>query len=159
MAAVLFFRSYPVKTIVSVGSVGRRAVVCSAGLAMLALVAGCGGGGGAEGGRPRASASGKVSFDGKPVPAGFVVFTHTESGSTSECPITEGEYESESGKGPIVGDNTVAVTALDKVDGNPLFGGSKPTSVKVEAGGYTGDFNIAAADVSPAAERQMEDEK
>jgi hypothetical protein len=138
-------------------STRRRMLATVAMSCMLVATAGCGGGGGADG-KPRASASGKAMFDGKPIPAGFVVFTHNESGTMASCPISEGEYASVSGQGPLIGANTISVSALDKVDGQPLFGGGKTMEVNVETSGYTGDVTLAADDVMPAAAVDVDEE-
>lgn len=135
---------------------GRIAALIAVPLVALA-VSGCGGGGGPEG-KARASASGKVVFDGKPIPAGHVLFTHTDSGTMAICPISDGEYSSVSGEGPLVGANTVSVSALDKPDGQPLFGAGKAMQVTVEASGYTGDITLAADDVSAAPKVETDEE-
>lgn len=128
-------------------------------LIVFGLLVGCGGGEKPKPGRERVSASGKVTFDGAPVPAGFVVFNHKESGTPVNCPISEGEYESVSGEGPIVGANMVTVTALDKAEGGQaLFGGMTPKEVAVEAGGYTGDFAFTKDEVTPAAKNEVDEE-
>ncbi len=137
-------------------NVCRRMMSCVAMSFLLLTLAGCGGGG--SDGKPRASASGKAMFDGKPIPAGFVVFTHKDSGTVASCPISEGEYSSVSGEGPLIGANTVTISALDKVDGQPLFGGGKTIEVNVEASGYTGDVTVAADEVLPAATVDVDEE-
>ena len=139
------------------GVVGRRVITATALYLAVFAVSGCGGSDGKPS-KPRATASGKATFDGKPIPAGFVTFIHKESGTSASCPISEGEYESVSGEGPLIGDNAVTVSALDKVDGQPLFGGGKPMDVKVEASGYTGDVTLTAEDVKPVAAIEVDDE-
>jgi hypothetical protein len=125
-------------------------------LALLLVVAGCGGGGGdgKVAGGARADASGKVTYDGKPVPAGSVVFRHKESGTVVECPISDGEYENVSGLGPVIGDNSVGVTGLDKSgeDAKPLWTGPWAKEVKIEASGYKEDLTILATEVKPYVE-------
>jgi len=133
-----------------------RGVAAFAVCITLLAVSGCGGG--ADDAKERASASGKVSFDGKPVPAGNVVFMHTASGTMAMCPISEGEYSSVRNEGPLLGANTVTVSALDKADGQPLFGGGKSFEVDVAASGYTGDFALTAEDVMPAAPVNVDEE-
>jgi len=145
-----------VKSIFS-GVAGGRAIAAAAVLFAVFVVSGCGASDGKPS-KPRASASGKAIFDGKPIPAGYVTFIHKESGTAATCPITEGEYESLSGEGPLIGDNSVTVSALDKVDGQPLFGGGKPMDAKVEASGYTGDITLAADDVKPATPIEVDEE-
>ena len=139
------------------GSVGAgRAMAAFAVTLTLLATTGCGGG--ASDGKERASASGKAVFDGKPIPAGHVVFTHVASGTVSMCPISEGEYSSVSGEGPLLGPNTVTVTALDKPDGQPLFGGSKSSEVDVTSAGYKGDITLAAEDVTAAPVVETDEE-
>jgi hypothetical protein len=136
----------------SVTSMGR---VCLT-VALLFVVAGCGGGGGdgKVAGGARADAAGKVTYDGKPVPAGNVIFRHKDSGTVVECPISDGEYENASGLGPVIGDNTVGVTGLDKAgeDAKPLWTGPWGKEVKIEAGGYKEDLTILATEVKPYVE-------
>ncbi|MFN8709872.1 MAG: hypothetical protein ACK50J_24635 [Planctomyces sp.] len=128
-------------------------------LIVFGLLVGCGGAEKPKPGRERVSASGKVTFDGAPVPAGFVVFNHNESGTPVSCPISDGAYESVSGEGPIVGANMVTVTALDKAEGGQaLFGGMTAKEVTVEAGGYTGDFAFTKEEVTPAAKNEVDEE-
>jgi hypothetical protein len=136
---------------------GSRRVIAAFTVSMTLLAAvGCGGG--ASDAKDRASASGKAVFDGKPIPAGHVVFTHNESGTTANCPISEGEYSSVSGEGPLLGANTVTVSALDGPDGKPLFGGGKSFEADVASSGYAGDFTLAAEDVTEAAPILVDEE-
>ena len=74
--------------------------------AAFSAILGCGGGADVPPGRERVSASGKVTFDGNPVPAGGVSFMHKESGNTGYCTIVNGAYTEEDGQGPVVGENT-----------------------------------------------------
>ena len=119
------------------------------GCATFFAIIGCGGDT-ALPGRDRVSASGKVLFDGKPVPAGGVSFLHKASGNTGYCPITNGEYEEEDGQGPVVGENTMTVVGLEMVDGNPLWGGNYSKEVVIGKDGFKEDMTIMAADVQPA---------
>ena len=139
------------------GVVGGQVIAAIAVFFAVVAVSGCGGSDGKPT-KPRASASGKAIFDGKPIPAGHVAFHHKETGTVATCPISEGEYESVSGEGPLIGPNAVTVSALDKVDGQPLFGGGKPMDVKVEASGYTGDVTLTADDVKPATIPDVDEE-
>jgi hypothetical protein len=60
-------------------------LLCSLGL----VLAGCGGGS-----DPRATVKGKVSLDGKPVPAGKVVFQSEAGDKTAFADIVDGAYSS-----------------------------------------------------------------
>jgi len=133
---------------------GRIIAAFAVSITLLAAV-GCGGG--ASDAKERGSASGKAVFDGKPIPAGYVVFTHKESGTMAMCPISEGEYSSVRGEGPLLGANTVTVSALDGPDGQPLFGAGKSIEVDVTSAGYTGDITLAAEDVTAAQARIADD--
>jgi hypothetical protein len=119
--------------------------------AAFSAILGCGGGADVPPGRERVSASGKVTFDGNPVPAGGVSFMHKESGNTGYCTIVNGAYTEEDGQGPVVGENTMSVTGLEMVDGKPLWGGNFSKDVVIGADGFKEDMAILSADVQPPA--------
>ena len=100
-------------------------------------------------GPERATASGKVEFDGKPVPAGSVSFIHKESGNMSSCMITNGVYTSEVNEGPVLGENTLSVSGYAVIDGKPLWGGVYSKMVTVAKDGFNEDFSITPAEVKP----------
>ena len=101
-------------------------------LAGLATLAGCGGGGAAPNPKlPRVAASGKVDFDGAPIPAGSVVFYHIASGTPAIGEISECEYTVSASEGPVVGENSIAVTGLDKPEGAPLWTGKWSKTVTI----------------------------
>ena len=125
-----------------------NSVVLLLACAAFSAVIGCGGESVPEG-RERMSASGKVTFDGNPVPAGGVSFMHKESGNNGYCMIVDGAYTEEDGKGPVVGENTVTVTGLDMVDGKPLWSGSYSKDVTITKDGFNEDFAIVSSDVQP----------
>jgi hypothetical protein len=112
------------------------------------VIMGCGGEA-VRPGRERVRASGKVSFDGTPVPAGGVSFQHKQSGNSGYCPIVDGVYQEEDGQGPVVGENTLTVTGLDMVDGKPLWGGIYSKDVTIGQDGFQEDFAISSSDVQP----------
>ena len=114
---------------------------------MIAMI-GCGGET-VRPGRERLRASGKVSFDGTPVPAGGVSFQHKQSGNLGYCPIIDGVYQEEEGQGPVIGENTLTVTGLDMVDGKPLWGGIYSKDVTIGPDGFQEDFAITSSDVQP----------
>ncbi len=63
-------------------------------------------------GRPqRYQLSGKITFDGKPVPAGWIIFT-PESGPGASANIENGRYETPPGFGSIGGMHTIEVVAF-----------------------------------------------
>jgi hypothetical protein len=81
---------------------------------LLALVtlAGCG-----DGGPARFEVSGKVTYDGKPVPAGFIVFIPEDakgnSGPATTAGIEDGQFRTLPGKGTIGGPHIAAVYGFD----------------------------------------------
>jgi len=122
-----------------------RLAVC---LGLAAGLSGCGGG--VEPPETeRVNASGKVEFDGKPVPAGTVSFLHESTGHNAICTISDGTYESTSGKGPNPGKNVVMITAQESAEGNPMWG--QPWKKRVEVGDadFAEDFTIPADQVRP----------
>lgn len=129
-----------------------RAISCAAACLWLAWtcgLSGCGGGSVDAPKTPRVGASGKVTFDGQPVPAGTVTYLHTETGHMAVCLIDGGEYASESGQGPNPGQNTVTIVGLESDEGNPLWGGAWMKQVNVGDGDVTENFEIAKSDVKP----------
>jgi len=132
-----------------------NSVVLLLACAAFSAVIGCGGES-VPAGRERMSASGKVTFEGNPVPAGGVLFMHKESGNNGYCTIVNGAYTEEDGQGPVVGENTVTVTGLDMVDGKPLWGGSYSKDVTITKDGFKEDFAIVAADVQPSDSKYID---
>ena len=96
------------------------ALVAAMGLACAQV--GCGGGGGGPG---RYDLSGTVTFDGKPVPFGQIVFSPDasagNSGPQGAAEILNGKYNT-AGKGTIGGPHVVHITGLP----------SKPTAANEE---------------------------
>lgn len=121
--------------IIAIRPSGWRSVLAAGCCA--AVLVGCGGGGGD--GPPRFRVSGKVTFDGKPVPAGMVYFTpNTEKGNrgpAGSAPIRNGYYDTNSGKGTVGGPHFISVdgfdgnSTVDRPHGNPLFA---PYSIEVD---------------------------
>lgn len=112
------------------------------GASILIGTSGCGAAPAGGNARPQATASGKVTFDGQPVPSGSIAFRHEESGNTAECMISDGAYESESGAGPLIGKNTVSIVGLDGPGGKPLWGGAWSREVDVQGDTFTQDFDV-----------------
>ena len=81
---------------------------------VLGAVAGC-----ARGGRPVGRVSGVVTYGGKPVPTGTVVFMPVESGPPAYGNIgPDGHYELSTfcpGDGAVVGTHKVMITALEQL--------------------------------------------
>jgi len=109
--------------------------------------AGCGGG-------PPYNVSGKVTFDGKPVPLGRIYFDpdprQQNSGPSGYTDIVDGEYDtSRVGKGVSGGPTGVRIQGFKKegVDssgfGPPLFQ-EYTTNVDLPQGASTKDFDVPA---------------
>ena len=100
----------------------RPAIVSGVLLAML-LAPGCGSGGGPG----RLAVSGKVTYQGQPVPAGSVAFepdaSRGGSGPGAVAQIKDGRYHTARGKGPTAGPHRVRITGYDgkpcTIDGTP----------------------------------------
>lgn len=116
----------------------------------LAALSGCGGDP-PEGGKelPRSSASGKVTFDGQPIPAGSVTFMHADSGTYANYPFEDGEYESTSGDGPVIGKNTVIVVGMDQPNGTPMWGGTWSREVEITGDAFEQDFDVKKSETKP----------
>ena len=101
-------------------------------LALLASVAGCGGG---DDGPERFKLSGTVTYDGKPVPTGFVTLIPDiaagNSGPGGGAAIINGRFETSDGKGSVGGPHRIRIVGYsgipthmegeDLPDGVPLF--------------------------------------
>lgn len=91
--------------------------------------------GAADEGPKRYQISGKVTYDGKPIPKGKIYFepdsSQGNSGPQAGADIVDGEYETPTGKGVVGGPHRVRITGTDGVetqmegellpDGKPLF--------------------------------------
>jgi hypothetical protein len=131
---------------------GLTCGVLIAGGLMLVGFSGCGGGGGGKkegASKPRVSASGKVEFDGNPIPAGTVSFMNLQTGNIAVCPIYNGSYSSKRGEGPNPGENTVNIVGRESEDGDPMWAGAWTKKVTVDESGYKGDFSISSDQVRP----------
>jgi len=119
-------------------------------LCLASTLSGCGGGAVDPPTDDRINASGKVEVDGQPIPAGTITFLHTETGYNAICNIDDGEYESDSGKGPNAGNNTVLIEGKETADGNSMW--REPwvkQNVQVGDSEFTEDFSIASDDMEP----------
>ncbi|QDS85991.1 hypothetical protein EC9_01490 [Rosistilla ulvae] len=76
----------------------------------LLLVTGCG-----DGTDPnRRTISGRVTFQGKPVPQGEIRFAPVAAGSASAARITDGNFEISHRGGVMVGESTVSIVATSQ---------------------------------------------
>lgn len=82
----------------------------TAGLLIGISFSGCGG----DGGPPRYSLSGTVSYEGNPVPFGWIVFA-PENGPGATANIEEGHYTTPDDFGTVGGVHTIEVVAFDGV--------------------------------------------
>jgi len=91
----------------------RRLWVWS-GLALLVPV-GCG----SDDGPPRHELSGTVTYNGQPVPAGYILFApDTSQGNTgpgAQAEISEGRYHTLPGQGTVGGPHVVTISGFDGV--------------------------------------------
>ncbi|QDU63798.1 hypothetical protein Pan216_46790 [Planctomycetes bacterium Pan216] len=106
----------------------KRLALCFLGLTLLT---GCGG---KSAGPPRYDVSGAVTFDGKPVPAGVLMFrpdaSKGNSGPATTIRIVDGAFDTQvAGMGVVPGEHKVTITGYDGMtdtanelpDGRPLF--------------------------------------
>ncbi|MBN2021567.1 MAG: hypothetical protein JW809_02130 [Pirellulales bacterium] len=118
-------------------------------LAVLSAAQGCG-----KDAVPRHNLSGTVTFRGKPVPVGLIVFepdaTKGNRGPQGYAQIFDGQYETEKfGKGAIIGALNVEITGFPPGDGSagdpnvPLFPPYK-TKVEITQDTNTLDFDVPA---------------
>lgn len=120
-----------------------------AGTILLAVVVGCGG----PAGPARYDLSGAVTFGGKPVPAGRVVFEPDgdkgNAGPAAYAPISAGRYATPRGKGTVGGPHVVRITGTDGVptpelpQGRMLFAEYR-TTVDLPREASTKDFDVPA---------------
>ena len=80
--------------------------------AVVCALVGCG-----ESGPPRYSASGAVTWNGQPVPRGYIVFTPNSAsgnpGPGTQAEIIDGRYKTGRGEGTIGGAHTASITGFD----------------------------------------------
>lgn len=80
------------------------------------FLSGCGGA--TEKGPERFRLSGKVTFNGQPVPTGTIYF-QPESGPAGTAKITDGAYDTKSGQGTVGGPHKVMIEGFDGKGVNP----------------------------------------
>lgn len=139
----------------------RKSVVplCTAYLLLAILANGCSG---KKDGPERYNVSGEVTFQGKPVPKGFINFRPDDSkqntGPGSGAAIVDGKYELEDGKGVVGGAYIVEITGSDGVPYTES--GEEVTDGKELFPKYTTTFNFPKEDtkqnfdVPPASKRK-----
>ena len=93
---------------------GRCLLLAAAGAALLGA-AGCG----SDGGPTRYDLSGKVTYNGQPVPAGYILFAPDTSqgnkGPGAQADIQDGRYQTPAGQGAIGGPHVVTISGFDGV--------------------------------------------
>jgi hypothetical protein len=92
---------------VFLGSASRAGVVLCGTVLLAVFAAGCGSSDGPE----RFDVSGTLTYEGKPIPYGIIVFSNKETLYDTGCTIEDGEYESQDGKGHTGGKFKVSVEA------------------------------------------------
>lgn len=115
-------------------------------LTFFIVLAGCGGG------SNRFPVSGKITYDGKPVPAGEIVFepdsSKSNTGPGSLTRIKGGMYATEQGLGVVGGPYLVRITPFDGIsnpnslDGKPLLPAPYEERLVFPNQGSTHDFDI-----------------
>lgn len=125
-------------------------------LTLVCSLPGCGGGKGDEKKSATVPASGKVEFDGKPIPAGTVTFISVATGNMATCTISNGSYSCASSAGPNPGDNAVTIMGKETADGNPMWGRAWTKQVKVGDKEFKEDFSIKANEVKPFDPKSLE---
>lgn len=120
-------------------------------LGTVGLLSGCGGG---DSGPERYELSGTVQFQGKPVPAGQIVFepdsSKGSSGPQGVAEIRDGQYDTRNGgRGTIGGPHVVRITGYDRISldemhpAKALFSEYK-TTVDLSTQDGTYDFTVPA---------------
>ena len=100
---------------------GRLADTIGPGIMALVVVAGCGT---SESGGPVAEVSGKVLLDGKPLPAGQIIFQPTAPGMAAADVVSfrDGEYQSAA----VPVGNVLARIISERATGRMIPGSSEP---------------------------------
>jgi len=120
-------------------------------LTVLAFLPGCGG----SDGRPRYEVSGAVTYNGEPIPVGYIHFVPDTSqgnhGPATEAEIRDGRYATPYDKGTVGGPHRVTIYGQDGVafdspegrieSGRPLFP-SYETSVDLPREDFQKDFTV-----------------
>lgn len=120
-------------------------------LAALGLLAGCGGSGGGDS-PERISLSGKVTFNGQPVPAGDLSFApdgkQGNKGPAGIATIENGVYYTVDGKGPVAGAQVVTINGFeagegaDPASGPPVLFSDYQTRIVVSPDQSENDFEV-----------------
>ncbi len=93
-------------------------------------VTGCGGAGGPD----RGAVTGTVSFEGKPIDQGSILFVPVagKAGSSSGAAITDGKFQIPKEKGPVVGMNRVEVHWPRKTGRKKEVGSPAPPGTMID---------------------------
>ncbi len=120
-------------------------------LVALGLMAGCGGSGGGDA-PERISLSGKVTFNGQPVPAGDLSFApdreQGNKGPAGVATIEDGVYHTVDGKGPVAGAQVVTINGFeagesaDPASGPPVLFSDYQTKVVISPDQSELDFEV-----------------
>ena len=121
-------------------------------IGLATLLAGCG-----EKGPARQDVSGKVTFNGQPVPAGQIVFEPDSAagnkGPAGFAEISDGQYDTaRAGQGTVGGPHVARITGLEgkpvgNATVNPLFN-TYEARVDLGDGASTQDFDVPASAAS-----------
>jgi hypothetical protein len=129
----------------------------TAGLLISISFSGCGG----DGGPPRYGLAGAISYEGQPVPFGWIVFA-PENGPGATANIEDGKYTTPDDFGTVGGVHTIEVVAFDGVavadpdaEGGMRTSGTLMFSYKftkeIPKETTTWDIEISRADVESAS--------
>jgi len=129
----------------------RCLLLLTAGVAALLGPAGCGG----DAGPARYDLSGTVTYDDRPVPAGYILFAPDKSqgnqGPGAQADIRDGHYQTPAGQGAVGGPHVVTISGFDGVAfgegpatnpmGKPLFA-TYQTKADLPKEAGTRDFSV-----------------
>jgi len=102
------------------------AMAWMAGLAALTATGGCG-----DDGPDRYGLSGSISYEGKPIAGGWIVFDPVGEGPGASGNIHDGRYETRKDWGTVGGPHTIEVVAFDSAAAaDPNTEGSAGTAAK-----------------------------
>jgi hypothetical protein len=116
----------------------RLAIVAAALGGLLAVIPGCG-----DGGPRRYEVSGQVTYDGKPVPTGYLYFEPDKSqgndGPGTQIGLSDGQYKTAPGRGVIGGPHIVTITGLET---GPESQSSGPAAAGPDASPFGPDVKV-----------------
>lgn len=128
----------------------RQTVLVFSICGLFAVLEGCKPTGGGPPGVPRENVSGTASFDGKPIPFGYIDFRNEQAKVVTTLQIKDGVFKSGSGDGPVEGMNTVIVAGHVAEGGMPLWSGPFKKEVEIKKGDNNGvDVSVDKGAVKP----------